>query len=263
MRAWIVSDIHHSRLDVLQGRSLEIPDADVCICAGDVSDNMGVTITYLLQNIAPYMPVVVVFGNSDYCHFSIHRALERARHKVQGTRVHLLENQSIEIGSCRFVGATLWTNLATSLGGDDDIPPDARASRQMQEFLPIYRSDQRPADGNVMVTDREILGRHIESRKFIDRELEKFHDGPTIVLTHHAPIVEGFDTELNGQATNAAFGPTLSDLIRRRKPAAWIHGHSHEACDYIADGTRIICNPVGYPHERATAGFRPGLVIDL
>lgn len=270
MRAWIVSDIHHSKLDLLRGRSLRIPDADICICAGDVSDNMGVSIAYLMQNIEPHMPVVLVLGNHDYYSFSIAMALKRARLKVRGTRIYLLENQSIEISGCRFVGATLWTDFAVSIGDDEHIPPEERRAIafanvpwQMQDFFSIYRSDQRLDDENGMITAREILGRHIESRKFIDAELGKFHDGPTIVVTHHAPLVESFDPRFYGQATNAGFASDLSDLIRRRKPTAWIHGHIHKARDYMADGTRIICNPVGYFHEGNTSGYCPGFLIDL
>ncbi|MCQ1839070.1 metallophosphoesterase [Neorhizobium galegae] len=270
MRAWIVSDIHHSRLDLLRGRSLHIPDADLCICAGDVSSNMGVTIAYLMQHIEPRMPVVLVFGNHDYYHFSISMALEQARLKVQGTGVHLLENESVEIAGCRFVGATLWTDFAVTIGNDEHIPPEERRAIafaqvpwQMQDFFAIYRSDPRPDNENGMVTAREILRRHLESKKFIDSELGKLHEGPTVVVTHHAPLVESFDPRFHGQATNAAFASDLSDLIRRRKPTAWIHGHIHKARDYIAAGTRIICNPVGYHDEGNISGYRPDLIIDL
>ncbi|TAV74723.1 metallophosphoesterase [Rhizobium leguminosarum] len=270
MRAWIVSDIHHSKLDLLRGRSLQIPEADLCVCAGDVSDNMGVTISYLLQNIEPRMPVVLVFGNHDYYNFSIEMALDRARKLIKGSRVHLLENESVETGDCRFIGATLWTDFSVSVGSDEHVPPEERRAVAfsqvpwlVSDFYSIYGSDERAAGENGMVTPREILARHRESRRYIDAELGKPHHGPTIVVTHHAPLVDSFDRRFHGQVTNAAFGSDLSDLIARRKPTAWIHGHIHKARDYMADGTRIICNPVGYSHEGNSSGYRPGLLIDL
>jgi predicted phosphodiesterase len=33
----------------------------------------------------------------------------------------------------------------------------------------------------------------------------------------------------------------------------WIHGHTHTPCQYVVGDTRVICNPIGYPRERATA----------
>lgn len=43
--------------------------------------------------------------------------------------------------------------------------------------------------------------------------------------------------------------------------ALWVHGHSHTAVDYDVAGTRVVCNPRGYPGEET--GFRPDLIIDV
>jgi Icc-related predicted phosphoesterase len=133
----------------------------------------------------------------------------------------------------------------------------------MADFECIFRSDERRPGENGLITVREILERHIASRSFIDRELEKPFGGRTFVVTHHAPLVQSFDARFVGHVTNAAFGSDLSDLIARRRPSVWIHGHVHKFRDSMADKTRVICNPRGYGGERGTSGFRPDFVIDL
>ena len=45
------------------------------------------------------------------------------------------------------------------------------------------------------------------------------------------------------------------------RAALWIHGHTHTAFDYDVRGTRVVCNPRGYPHE--TTGFDPALVVTV
>ena len=40
-----------------------------------------------------------------------------------------------------------------------------------------------------------------------------------------------------------------------------VHGHVHEAEDYVLAGTRVVCNPRGYPGE--ATGFDPGLLITV
>lgn len=107
MRAWIVSDLHSAPMDVLLGRTMHVPDADICICAGDVSDNIRTTISYLRRNIEPYMPIILILGNHDFFGSSIDHALETARREITGSRITLLENQTIDFGDCRFIGATL------------------------------------------------------------------------------------------------------------------------------------------------------------
>ncbi|NEH47485.1 phosphohydrolase [Rhizobium leguminosarum] len=270
MRAWIISDLHYSPMDALVGAPLRIPDADICICAGDISENVSMSIAYLRRDIERHMPVILVLGNHDYYNSSIDLALERARREIEGTRIHLLENKTIEMVGCRFVGATLWTDFAVSIGGDEHVPPEERRAiafglvpSLMADFSCIFRSDERRTGENGMVTVHEILKRHIASRSYIDQELAKPFDGRTIVVTHHAPLTESFDARFYGHVTNAAFGSDLSDLIAGRRPWAWIHGHIHRARDYLAGDTRIICNPRGYGGERDMNGFRSDFVIDL
>jgi len=270
MKAWIISDIHTSVLSQFWTSPLQVPDADICICAGDISDFGSSSIDYLRRNIESQMSIVLVFGNHDVFNSSIDFAIEKARREIAGTRIHLLENQSIEIGGCRFVGATLWTDFAVSVGGDEHIPPEERRHKafglvpyQIADFHCIFRSDPRCPGENGLVTVQEIVRRHKVSRTFIDHELAKPFVGPTVVVTHHAPLVDSFDPRFHGEITNAAFGSDLSDLIARRRPSVWVHGHIHKARDYMADRTRIICNPRGYQRERNISGFQPGFVIDL
>ncbi|MGR9185841.1 metallophosphoesterase [Rhizobium leguminosarum] len=270
MRAWIISDIHYARMDVLWSNDLVVPKADVCICAGDITNSVVDSIAYVRRLIEPHMPVVLTLGNHDYYGSSIEFALERARRLIRGTRIQLLENETCIFHDCRFVGATLWTDFAVSIGGDEHVPPEERRAiafglvpSLMADFSCIYRSDTRRPGENGLITVQEVLKRHITSRSFIDRELEKPFAGRTIVLTHHAPLIQSFDARFYGEITNAAFGSDLSDLIARRKPSLWIHGHIHKFRDYMADKTRVICNPRGYGGVRETSGFRPGFVIDL
>lgn len=270
MRAWIISDLHYSPMDALMGAPFRVPEADICICAGDISEDVSMSIAYLRRDIERHMPVILVLGNHDYYNASIDFALERARHEIEGTRIHLLENQSMEMAGCRFVGATLWTDFAVSVGDDEHVPPEERRTKAfglvpylMADFECIFRSDPRRPGENGLITVQEILKRHIASRSFIDRELEKPFAGRTFVVTHHAPLIQSFDARFYGEITNAAFGSDLSDLIARRRPSVWIHGHIHRFRDYMADKTRVICNPRGYGGERGTSGFRPDFVIDL
>jgi Icc-related predicted phosphoesterase len=270
MKAWIISDIHTSIMGEHWAKPIPLPTADVCICAGDISNFCSTSIEYLRRSFERHMPIVLVFGNHDYFGSSIDFALEKARREIEGTNIHLLENQSIELGGCRFIGATLWTDFAVSVGDDEHIPPEERRHRafrlvpsQVADFFHITRSDPRLPGENGLVTVREIVGRHKASRSYIDHELSKPFGGSTVVVTHHAPLTDSFDPHFHGHVTNAAFGSDLSDLITRRRPSVWVHGHIHKARDYMADRTRIICNPRGYGRERNTCGFRPNFVIDL
>ena len=43
----------------------------------------------------------------------------------------------------------------------------------------------------------------------------------------------------------------------------WIHGHTHVPCDYEIHGTRVVCNPCGYPGVSSIGRFLPWLVVEV
>ena len=54
---------------------------------------------------------------------------------------------------------------------------------------------------------------------------------------------------------------TLDELL----PLAqlWLHGHLHAPSDYVAEGCRVVANPLGYARKNEQGGFRAGFVVDL
>lgn len=267
MKAWIVSDHHLFRM---AGMTLSTPvaipaEADLCIVAGDVSSELDVSLAYLLHEVAPHMPVVAVLGNHEYYGgTTIDTALAVARKATAGSRVHILENAAVEIGGVRFIGATLWTDFEIPTGeGDENIPAAIRLeiARNDLDVIDIneIQSDRRPGE---FVDVDELRDRHLESRAFIKRTLAEPFAGKTVVLSHHAPLVASLDARFAGNLSNSAYASDLSKLIAAGRPDYWIHGHIHQARDYIEAETRIICNPRGFSNDERN-GFRPGLVVNI
>jgi hypothetical protein len=52
-------------------------------------------------------------------------------------------------------------------------------------------------------------------------------------------------------------------LIETAQPALWIHGHTHESCDYQIGRTRVVCNPYGYAGHEVNRAFDPGKCVEL
>ncbi|MBE7246614.1 MAG: hypothetical protein INR63_16850 [Actinomycetospora chiangmaiensis] len=109
----------------------------------------------------------------------------------------------------------------------------------------------RPSDAAIM---------HAAHLGQIRRVLETPFDGPTIVVTHHAPHPRSL---LHGYPTVAIDGAYASDLSRDlegpNSPDLWIHGHIHASRDYTVGRTRILANPRGRLGENL--GFDPALVV--
>lgn len=268
MRAWIISDMHVTQADMTA--EVVIPPADVCLCAGDVSGVPDYGLEFLRRRIAPAIPVVLVLGNHDYYGNTMAGALNEARRGCNGHNIHILENGTFSVDHIRIIGATLWTDYQIPWGVEDELPLPERAQaaayfcrRQMLDFREIHGSPPFLDGMPRLITSREIIAKHVESKAFISTEIAKPWNGKTIVMTHHAPSPRSLLKQYQGRAVNAAFASDLTGLILSGRPDIWVHGHIHQFHDYIEGETRVICNPLGHRHERGRNGFRQGFVIEL
>jgi Icc-related predicted phosphoesterase len=100
--------------------------------------------------------------------------------------------------------------------------------------------------GRIKVGDEIEL--HQKALKALIPILEKpYSDGPTVVVTHHAPHPDCLPASLGRAWMAGILASDLSRLIEETNPNLWIHGHTHNQRDFITpNGTRILCNPAGY-----------------
>ena len=73
-----------------------------------------------------------------------------------------------------------------------------------------------------------------------------------IVVTHTAPCEETLNPRFSDHYSNEWYhNPLMYPLLGEFKDQilVWCHGHTHEAADKQVNGTRVVCNPRGYPGE--------------
>jgi Icc-related predicted phosphoesterase len=180
MKVWIFSDLH---LEFDRTFSLmEVLDADVCICAGDILDG-GITssINYLRENVAQRMPVVFVPGNHEYYRASIKESLKNGYELAEDTdNFFMLNGDSVIIDGYRFIGATLWTNFCLY---DDPRLAMAMAREKLNDYKRIKLS-KIPFK---KFTPPESQRLHHEAAVDIDNVYRSQPDYPTVIVSHHAP----------------------------------------------------------------------------
>jgi Icc-related predicted phosphoesterase len=89
-----------------------------------------------------------------------------------------------------------------------------------------------------------------------------------VVVTHHLPHPGSIHPRFADDALTPAFCSDLSELVESSGAVLWVHGHTHESCDYVAGETRVVCNPKGYGPIRhggryENMNFDPGLVVEI
>lgn len=101
---------------------------------------------------------------------------------------------------------------------------------------------------------------HQQSHLFIGSAL-RADPIKSVVVTHHLPHAYSIPARFQGDLLNAAYASDLSGVIESGRPALWVHGHTHDSCDYTVGDTRVVCNPRGYEDENVR--FDPVLTVQV
>lgn len=249
MRLNILSDLHLSMQD------MPPPEvgADVTILAGDIRRPASAAMRWAA---GLGQPVLYVPGNHEFYGGSIPgvcRALARSARK-HGIR--LLDQGTQVIDGVRFVGATLWTDFEL-FGAEKKGLAMTLSAKFMRDFTVI-----RNADGSVF-TPADSCALFAEQYAWLASALDEPFNGPTVVITHHAPTPRSVHPRFVDSLVSAAFVSDCTALMGRA--VLWIHGHTHDSFDYTVRGTRVVCNPRGYCPEGVNENpdFDPCLCLDV
>lgn len=244
MKLQLISDLH---LECYRdaGESFVKKDmiraADVLVLAGDVmnltsKDHVIRTLSWFCERWAH---VLYVPGNHEYYMTSPdegnHR-LDKAQEKLANLTV--LKPGLEEVGGQRFVGATMWfpetPDEATYRGWLNDF-------RLIKDFVPWVHVQH---EHEIQTLEHHVL--------------------PTdVVITHHMPHQNSTPARFGNSPINRFFVAPDAAQVLAKEPKLWLHGHTHDACDYMIGRTRVVCNPRGYPGEKYKAPVDLGKVIEV
>lgn len=257
MKIWQFSDLHLEYQDLPK---LDIPEADVCVAAGDIMDK-GVlpSLRWLSDNIAHSMPVIFVPGNHEFYRASLMDSLKAAREAAdEFPNIHLLNDRSFTLDGVLFAGGTLWSDFA--LHGDARLA--GNAAKDKHTGMNDYKKIKWQSDPWFRFTPERALALHGKTKAFLRNALEA-HSGKSVVVTHHAPSAQSLDPTKASEIISAAYASHMDAFILETKPTVWMHGHIHQSVRYTIGETLIISNPRGYGDNEPGSSFNPGLIVEI
>ena len=228
----IMSDLHleflpPSALDRWLA-ALDPSGVDVLILAGDICSER------LLSKVLPafcdvYPAVAYVCGNHEF--------YKSDPDSVSGTLWDLcveqknftwLDNNLAEIAGLTFVGGTLW------------FPRPRGTAHRKRHQMNDYR----------IIQDFEPWV--YEQNAACEAVLGVLAGQADVVVTHHMPAAKCVSPRyLVGPMAglNHYFCRDLTDKIKEWQPSLWVCGHTHDRFHLDIGETKLVCNPLGYPHE--------------
>jgi predicted phosphodiesterase len=229
-------------------------EADVVVLAGDIAN--GTRGVEWAQSWTNGRPVLYVVGNHEFYGHRCPGLVDALRQRSVGSLLRVLENEQAIIGGVRFLGCTLWSDF--DFAGADRREESMRLCERVVNDYRVIAFDR----GDRKLNADDTRSFHLVSRRWLEESLAQRYDGPTVVITHHAPLIRSHPTSALRRALAGAFVSDLTALMGAERVDLWIFGHTHRAADLEVRGTRVISNPRGYPRERV-AEFDPCCVIEL
>ena len=238
MRIAYISDLHleFTRMTSWDKIITKNWDIDWLILAGDIGgkDLVQLEDFFLFCKKQGYNQIVYIPGNHEY-----YRGNYRAQHWELEKLCHHMDIRFCDTihrsGDVLFVPTTLWAYL----------PLDSMVAQAVRRNI----NDFRIVEG---MTPELMNDLHLKSKLFIESALKfgNMSNLKTVVVTHFSPSMRGLHPRYNPEdPINQYFHNSLEDLILAYHPNIWIHGHTHDTCDYWIEDTHVLCNPLGYPGE--------------
>jgi len=230
----ILSDLH------LSLGALAIPQnaADAVVLAGDIARPREA----VAWAAGFPKPVLYVPGNHEFYGGSIAGTVAELKRLCTGTGIRVLDNDDVIIAGVRFLGTTLWTDFMLFGEGEKRAAAMSKSQRFMRDFTSI-RIGEAAQEPFTPAASAALFKIHAG---WLKRKLSEPHDGPTVVITHHAPSRKSIHPRFADSLLNACFVSDAERLVESSGARLWVHGHTHDSFDYQVNRTRVVCNPRGY-----------------
>ena len=262
MKLLVLSDLH------LECGGFDVLDLgqDVLVLAGDLCNSGVRSVRWAaMPEIHHGKPVLFVPGNHEYYNESMIYTVPGMEEAAIDTPVQVLNRKAVVIDGVRFLGCTLWTDFKLGIGANQYIDAAkgmAEAYLYMQDYKQIlpYQSDFK------FLKPQDTVDFHNTQRAWLSARLKEPFDGPTVVITHHAPHRNSLATQYANDWCSGAFINELPASFFE-VPVLWIHGHTHTSFDYQVGNCRVVCNPRGYRNQFSdkleNGGFDPHFMVEV
>lgn len=254
----LVSDLHIDQWD----RKMEIkypcgvvkhypyfpknPQNKLLVVAGDVSDSLENTITYLNDISKYYQKILFVDGNHEHVNrypelYSQQEINEQIK-KLNNDKIIYLSNQPFQHNNTLFVGMCGWWDY----NNDNEESINNNLNYFDNWISHLGKNDTRLFINNV------IERAHQEYQQLVKLIADANNNDEIkniIIVSHCVPkeiycIKDSIDTQYNSHISEL-----LNDNILTSKISHWLFGHIHHNVMDMANNIKFIAHPRGRPED--------------
>lgn len=257
----LMSDIHLEKLKHPYVWNIPKTDAELIILAGDIGVGIRGVQWAIEQSEKLDKDILYLRGNHESWDNQLESLFAKMKFITDGTRVHVMEDESIQYDDIVFLCCTLWT---------DYMLYGHKARPEIMNMLRNDFSDNLLINKPFKFDPLESLEIHEKSMEWLRERLMSIPSfQKKVVVTHHAPTIYALSPRYRfNDLASAAFASDLEGFILETQPNYWFHGHTHFNHEMKIGKTIITCNQKGYPSEKfpkkvGLPGFDPKRVYEI
>jgi len=227
-----------------------IPVGDILVLAGDIGylgDDSFSAHPFWDWVSKNFGQTLVIPGNHEFYKNGDVGTIQNGCIAEIRSNVKCYYNAVVTVDDIDFILCTLWAFI-----------PSENAFVTQKNVSDFYRI----ACCGRLLTAHTFNQAHQEAVTFLKRTVKENGKRRQIVVSHHVPTALCMAEEFKNSRINGAFVAELHDFIFDSKIDYWIYGHSHRNIPEIdINGTKMICNQLGYVQRGEHATFNPQAVF--
>jgi hypothetical protein len=231
--------------------------SNMLVVAGDVSDDLNLTMNYLDNLLSMYRYILFVDGNHEhvhrypdlYTHDEINNKVEELNDhnkntKHKGELIYLTKN-NFKIGNTAFIGCCGWWDYGKE-----------KNKYKYDNYFSKWRPDFSKEQNKEFI--KNVIARSKEEYEIIKHKLALYKDDESvsqIVLVTHTIPHERYTSE---KSADTLVNNLLSEMViygDKNKIAYWMFGHTHDHYENEnkhknkENNIHFVCNPRGRPED--------------
>ena len=214
--------------------------SEILIIAGDISDNLDLSIKYLNDISKKYKKILFVDGNHEHVNvypnlYELDEIYNKIKSLNNNKIVYLPKNDYL-IDQNIFIGYCGWWDYNNS--NNEDLE---NSKKYFNKWIPDFNENEN------IIFRENVLNRAELEYESIKNKINKYENDnkiKNIILVTHSVGHKSF--KVHNKATDFN---TMFNNIKSNKLTYWLFGHTHYKIHNKINNTEFICNPRGRPDD--------------
>ena len=227
-------------------------ESNILIIAGDISDDLDLSISFLIDMTKYYDKILFVDGNHEHVNkYPELYSKDFISEKIKNRKIFYLPSNHFKSERTIFLGCCGWWDYSNK---------NMEVMEKNQTYFKNWIPDMDKNDSDKFISN--TIENSEREFHYIENYLNNYNKDNSIdniiVVTHTVPIEVMERKEESGTDRNSKFSEIIKNKSEKLK--MWIFGHNHQQFDKIIDGTRFVSHPRGRPEDFNREIYEPKVI---